>query len=175
MGRFVTFVGPLVFSISLAGVWSCSKHEAKAEPPTAVNVAAATAANGSLATEATGPAAAPKFDDVAFEVAMVATGPIKAGQPSAVEVRLKAKSPYHCNDKYPYKFKPKATDGIEFEEPVVRSEKGKLEKSTFTLPIRFTPKAAGPHRIEGQFSFSVCTDDRCLVERRDLALPVEVQ
>ena len=42
------------------------------------------------------------------------------------------------------------------------------------LTVAFTPESAGKKKIAGQFSFSVCTDDKCLIEKRDLALDVQV-
>jgi hypothetical protein len=42
-----------------------------------------------------------------------------------------------------------------------------------TMNVGFTPEAAGKHTISGVLQFSVCTDDKCLIEKRDLALEVQ--
>lgn len=155
----------------LASGSACSKAEANPDAPTpGTPVQAANVVEASTALTA-----AAKFQAEAFDVALVSVGSFKAGQPAQLEIQLSAKSPYKCNDKYPYKFKAKPTPDVEFTEPVVRMEKGKLTKMTFTLPIAFTPKTSGAKSVEGQFSFSVCTEDRCLVERRDLKLAINVE
>ncbi len=177
MACHAQFRVPLFFSVALTafpGV-ACSKTDGTTGV-TAQALGVAQAASATAAAEAaTAIAAAAKFQEAAFELTLVSAGPYKAGQVGQVEIRLSAKQPFHCNDKYPYKFKTKPGDGVEFEAPIVRIENGKLTKTEVTLPVRFTPKAAGSKMIEGQFSFSVCTEDRCLVERRDLKLAVEVQ
>ena len=39
-----------------------------------------------------------------------------------------------------------------------------------------TPSAGtGKHTLAGQFAFSVCTDETCLMEKRDLTLVVDVK
>lgn len=171
MTRLVSRSRTLVISGALLLVWgsACEKSEAKAE---AIGASVTT----DTAEAPGGPAlpAMSKFQEEQFDLSIVPLGSFKAGQPGQVEIRLVAKSPYKCNDKYPYKFKAKATDGVDHEDPIVRMEKGKLGKTEATLPIRFTPKTPGKKSIEGQFSFSVCTDERCLVERRDLSLSVDV-
>jgi len=177
MARYGQFPAPLLLSAALAASAgaACSKPDGTSGF-TAQALGVAQAASGTAAPEAaTVLAAAAKFQEAAFELTLVSAGPYKAGQVGQVEIRLSAKQPYHSNDKYPYKFKSKPADGVEFEAPIVRIENGKLTKTEVWLPIRFTPKAAGSKMIEGQFSFSVCTEDRCLVERRDLKLAVEVQ
>ena len=39
----------------------------------------------------------------------------------------------------------------------------------------FTPESAGKHTLSGQLSFSVCTEDKCMIEKRDLALEIEAK
>jgi hypothetical protein len=43
------------------------------------------------------------------------------------------------------------------------------------MPVSFTPDAAGKRTVAGQFAFSVCTEDKCLMEKRDLSLDVTVE
>jgi hypothetical protein len=50
----------------------------------------------------------------------------------------------------------------------------KLEPARATLPIPFTAEA-GKHTVSGQLSFSVCTDDKCVIEKRELALEIEAK
>ena len=88
---------------------------------------------------------------------------------------LAAKPPFHVNDKYPYKFKLKDEPGLTFANAVVGKDNVKLETARATMSVPFTVKDAGKHTLAGQFSFSVCTEDKCLMEKRDLALVLEAK
>jgi hypothetical protein len=177
--------------IVLLGSWlvlACNKEAPPAaeEPRSASNAAvphaAAAPPAADTAAAAVEPAAAPaavtgaaKFTDAAFDVALEPKGPAKAGQPSALEVTLVAKAPYHVNDKYPIKLKLKETPGVKYDNLVVTKDSAKLEATKAVLPVSFTPDGAGKRTVAGQFAFSVCTDDKCLMEKRDLALDVNVE
>ena len=65
--------------------------------------------------------------------------------------------------------------GLEFPQDVVKKDAVKLEKKRATMTVALTPKTAGKHRLAGKFHFSICTDEKCLIEKRDLALELEVK
>lgn len=123
--------------------------------------------NGS---EAPAPAAnaGSKVDEANFALAFSGRGGYKAGEKGEAEIVLEAKAPFHVNDKYPYKFK--LADGS-----VVSKDNVKLEHMKATMTVPFTPDAAGKKKISGVFHFSVCTEDKCMIEKRDLALDVDVK
>ena len=102
-------------------------------------------------------------------------GAYATGQAGEAEIVLQAKAPFHVNDKYPYKFKIKEAPGLKFANLVVAKDSVKLEPARATVPVAFTPESAGKHTIAGQLSFSVCTDDKCMIEKRDLALEIEAK
>lgn len=110
-----------------------------------------------------------------FSLSMQPKGNYVAGQPGAVEIVLEATDGYKCNDQYPYKFKAEPTEGVEFGSEVVSGDSVKLEKHRAVVTVPFTAKSAGAQKIAGRFAFSVCTEDRCLVERRELALEINAQ
>lgn len=128
--------------------------------------------------------AAAKFEEPEFDLSVSApAGGLKAGQAGAVEVVLTAKAPFHVNDKYPIKLKLKETPGVKYENMVVGKDAVKLKRPAATpngdpiaatLPVSFTPEA-GKRTLAGSFAFSVCTADKCLMEKRDLALDVNVE
>lgn len=175
-------------SVLVAGsllVGACNKETppAAVEPRSASNAAAPQAAPpaGDAASAAAAPAAAEapasgaaKFTDAAFEVSLEPKGAAKAGQASALEVTLVAKAPYHVNDKYPIKLKLKETPGVKFDNLVVTKDAAKVEAMKAVMPVSYTPDGAGKRTVAGQFAFSVCTDDKCLMEKRDLLLDVNV-
>lgn len=121
------------------------------------------------------PAAQAKFVEDAFELSIAPKGAYKKGQPGEAEIVLLAKGAFHVNDKYPYKFKLKEGGALKFAAPVVSKEHVKLEEKRATMVVGFTPEASGKHVLAGQFAFSVCTDDKCLIEKRDLALEIAVE
>jgi hypothetical protein len=114
----------------------------------------------------------PAVSGEGFKVYLEAQPSYPVAKPGHVRVVLLATAPFHCNDKYPYKFTTTASDGIEFTEPVVRNANIGAERSTIEVP--FTPQRAGKLTLNGELSFSVCTDDKCLIEKQALSVPVEV-
>lgn len=167
-------------------LFGCSKETPPAaeEPRSASNAAspqpspqAADAPSAAAAPEAAAaPAGAAKFSDTGFDLSLEAPKTsLKAGQAGAVEVVLSAKAPYHVNDKYPIKLKLKETPGVKYENLTVGKDAVKLEPMKAVMPVSFTPDGAGKRTVAGQFSFSVCTEDKCLMEKRDLVLDVVVE
>jgi hypothetical protein len=174
--------------VSLTGLLlACSKETPPAaeSPRSASNAAAPQAAPAGADAAAAAPApaaadAAPtgsaKFSDTGFELSLEAPkAPVKAGQAGNVEVVLAAKPPFHVNDKYPIKLKLKETPGVKYENMTITKDAVKLEPMKAVMPVSFTPDAAGKRTVAGQFSFSVCTEDKCLMEKRDLLLDVNVE
>jgi hypothetical protein len=171
-------------------LFGCSKESPPAaeEPRSASNAMAPGAAQpaspspstNAAPADAAAPAAAmagaPKFSDTAFELSLEAPkAALKAGQAGALEVVLVAKAPFHVNDKYPIKLKLKETPGIKYDSLLVGKDAVKLEAMKAVMPVSFTPDAAGKRTVAGQFAFSVCTEDKCLMEKRDLSLDVTVE
>lgn len=109
-----------------------------------------------------------------FSAWLQGSGSFKAGEQGAVTVVLVSKAPYHCNDKYPYKFKldPPAA-GLSYPQSVVRGAQITPQRTTMSVP--FLASAAGKATIAGELSFSVCTEERCLIEKQHLAVTVDVQ
>jgi hypothetical protein len=141
---------------------------------------AALQATGSDATTASPPTAAAqagasRYDEANFTVVARPSGEYAAGKEGAFEIVLDAKPPFHTNQQYPYKFKAKEGPGVKFPQPVVGKDAAKLETQRLTMRVPFTPDGAGQRTVSGQFAFSVCTDETCLMEKRDLAVVVDVK
>lgn len=174
-------------SVALTCGLACSKETPPAaeEPRSASNAAAPQAAPGAppaagapsaaaAPAEAAAPAGAAKFSDTGFDLSLDAPkAALKAGQAGSVEVVLTAKAPFHVNDKYPIKLKLKETPGVKYENLTIGKDAVKLEAMKAVMPVSFTPEA-GKRTVAGQFSFSVCTEDKCLMEKRDLSIDVNV-
>lgn len=161
-----------------------------AEPPAALNApVSAKSPTPAAKPELSGaPAASPSADapvkaetkqgavvsEEPFSLWLEAASPLAAGSASSVDVVLVAKAPYHTNAEYPHKFKLGAAPaGLSYPEAVVKGMDVKPDRSVLRVPVQ--AKQPGPATVSGTLSFSVCTEERCLVEKRDLSLALEVK
>ena len=119
--------------------------------------------------------AASKYNEAGFDLALSPKGSYTSGKAGEAEIVLAAKAPFHVNQNYPYKFKLKEAPGLKFANLVIAKEAVKLEPARATVPVAFTPETAGKHTLAGQLSFSVCTDDKCMIEKRELALEIDAK
>jgi len=151
--------------------------EPAAARPEAVGAAAPAAApEGSPPAAAAQPAAgSANYSEKSFELTLRPSGSYAPGKEGTVEILLDAKPPFHVNTQYPYKFKAKEGPGVKYPKPVVTKDAAKLETQRVTMPVAFVAETAGSHAVTGQFAFSVCTDETCLMEKRDLTLVVDVK
>ena len=109
-----------------------------------------------------------------FSTWLEASSPLAAGSAASVDVVLVAKPPYHTNAEYPHKFKLSAAPpGLTYPEAVVKGMQVKPERSVLRVPVQ--AQQAGLATVSGTLSFSVCTEERCLVEKRDLSLALEIK
>ena len=147
-----------------------------ATPPAATQAAAAPSAAPAAAAPATAEGAgANRYDEANFELSAQPAASYSAGQEGALEIVLNAKPPFHANQQYPYKFKAKEGGGVKFAQAVIGKDGAKLEAQKVTMRVPFTPDGAGKRTVAGQFAFSVCTDETCLMEKRELSVVVDVK
>jgi hypothetical protein len=117
----------------------------------------------------------PKVTEGSFNTWMQSSGRYTVGQQGNVQVVLVAKGEWHCNDKYPYKFKlGAASGGVSYPTPIVRAEGLRIAPERTVMTVPFVPSASGDARVSGTFSFSVCSAASCQIETRELALTVKV-
>lgn len=157
--------------LSLALLFSCALgcHEA---PPAQVE---AKLDAPKPAPEAPAPAPAepkqaqPEVKEEAF--VLRASAPESAEGPFDFIVTLEALSGYKVNPEYPIKF-TFDTGAFSAEPEVLRKEQGQFEEKKAELKGVVKLTAPGPNVVSGKLSFSVCTEERCLIEKRDLAVSV---
>lgn len=138
-----------------------------------VAVASVPQAGGSTVVSEPSPApAAARYDEEAFEVLLHAPTTAKAGEPIPVSVVLVAKAGFKVNPEYPIKFAFESSADLVAEPAVLRKEQGTLEKGKAELRGVVTLRTPGARAVGGKLSFSVCTDERCLIEKRDLSVTV---
>jgi hypothetical protein len=106
-----------------------------------------------------------------FSVWLEGEVPLPAGVSSTFRVVLQAKAPYHVNPDYPHKFVPSTKGaGVTFPSRVLRGLVIDGNRGILAVPV--TPIAPEPSFVRGEFSFSVCTETKCLLEKQDLAIDV---
>jgi len=123
---------------------------------------------GPSQTLVSGPAAAGE----GFKVQMQTQSPQVVGKQGTLIVKLTADSPYKCNKDYPYKFKFEPVDGVTFPKETVRGMQ--VTKHEGTLSVPFSPQQTGKQSVSGDLSFSVCTDDKCLIEKQRISVSFDV-
>ena len=98
------------------------------------------------------------------------------GQAGKVEIALESRGPWHVNQEYPIRVDLNAEPGVTL--PRTELAKGDAEELGETK-VRFLaavePASAGIHDVSCDVSFALCTDDNCVLEKRTVALALEVQ
>ena len=122
----------------------------------------------------------------AEETEWVASGTVARAiqdAPATFDVEVVARGGFHVNEEYPLSFRPLPSPAVDFAKPRFDRDDGLvLEPCTAgardacraRLPIAFTPRTAGAFSVGGTLSFSVCSAEKCLIKKVDLAVPVEV-
>lgn len=163
-----TFMINAICAVSALVAGGACRHE----------VSAAEIDPGSVVAAASGPGASTpasaQFDEAAFSLKIEPRTPYEVGKPGVVVLLLRAKEPHHVNQEYPHKLKLKATDGVSFPQPVLGRDAMKIAAMSAELSVPFTPGKSGTYSIGGDFAFSLCTVDRCLMEKRTLAVAINV-
>jgi hypothetical protein len=113
-------------------------------------------------------------DTTEFKLTLKAPGPYSVGHEGRAEIILVAKKPFKINEQYPYRFAPTLTGDFVFTERSLDKTAARIDPRRAVVPVRFTPEGAGTAELGGIFSFSVCTDDRCLLEKHPLSVPLDV-
>ena len=135
--------------------------------------------------DATGPdkAAAPeekpgavksdKKVEAQYAVWLQSAGRYTTGKASTVQAVLMAKGAFKCNEKYPYKFKLGAPPaGVTYPEKIARKISSGTKQRVLSVP--FTPTTAGKKTISGTFYFSVCNEATCKIQKKPMAVTIEV-
>lgn len=109
-----------------------------------------------------------------FATWMQAAKTYEINKPATVTVVLTAKDPYKCNEKYPHRFVLNPPpNGVTYPQDTVRGMQVTPKRSTLSVP--FTATSEGSATISGTLFFSVCTDERCLMEKRPLSITINAK
>lgn len=101
----------------------------------------------------------------------VATPPVSVGAEAEFQVKVTATGGFKFNKAFPTKLKlGAAPDGLEFPKPKLKKGDGQASADgksfTFAVPVKAT--RAGKFPFDAVLKFSVCNDDKCVVQRKKL-------
>jgi hypothetical protein len=143
------------------------------ENPSNQTIGEVSAAGQVLASQAINPeaiaASKTSYDEAAFGLSLSARGKLKAGEAGELAIALVAKPPFHVNLEYPHRFKVLSKQGLTTPADTIQRDTAKLSESKLEMSVPVTLTAAGPASLEGEMSFSVCTSEKCLIEKRRLS------
>jgi hypothetical protein len=157
----------LVLTTLVGGVWGC---KGSSTPPAPTSEASPAATEAKPSEPVMG-----KLDEKNFSLEMKSAGPYKAGAQGFVEVVLEPKGEFHCNQEYPYKIKlGTAPAGITYPQAVVKNDAITVKPEKAVMKVPFTADKPGESKVSGNFFFSVCTSQQCVIDNRELAVMVKV-
>jgi len=171
----------LVALVALRQVALAQASGAVAPAGTVASVAPAVAVGSAIAVSPSvtaAPATPPaRAEAEAWTVALELPPVVRSGEAAVALIRLTARAGHHVNLEYPASFRPDGAASATFSGPRVALAVGQRlpcagrpgETCQVTLALPFTPVAA-PARVSGTVAFSVCTADRCLIEKVALAV-----
>jgi len=157
------------------GASACNQNDAQAAaqaPPAEPKVEQAPAAAAQPTSEQAATLAKPSYDEEAFTLTLTGPSSAKVGESVKFVVTLSAKNGFKVNEEYPVKFRPATVTGVVWAKEIVGKDDGQVEKSKVLLPVEVKLSQPGTFEVTGKLSFSVCTDDRCLIEKRDLGVSI---
>lgn len=160
-------------AVALLALVACERSADAGTAPKAEPAAQAQAAAASA--PAAEPTAQGNYREEGFVLSLEVAGPLEVGKPAEARVTLKANDPYKVNQEYPIKLNLVESPGLGIAATTVGKDAVELGAKQAVMKVPLTPKAAGEHKLAGRFAFSVCTDERCLIEKRDLAVQVSVR
>jgi hypothetical protein len=108
-----------------------------------------------------------------------AAAPSATGDASTrVDVHLTSRAGYHVNMEYPMAFLPSPDATVKFEgtrvalRPVSTApcQGASQEVCSASLKVPFIPPSGGSARVAGVFAFSVCSAERCLIQKVPLSI-----
>jgi hypothetical protein len=119
-----------------------------------------------------GTVAKTQFDEPAFSLSIASKAPVDKGQSGELLVVLTAKAPYHVNQEYPHRLKVTATRGLTTPHATIQRDPAKVTSPRLELVVPVTLGQDGPFGLDGEMSFSLCTEEKCLMEKRQLTVAV---
>lgn len=131
---------------------------------------------GSESDETSALSGKPVHETETFKLVIEPTAAYQPGKEGAVVVRLTPKGAYKVNKEYPFRFECQnpPSEGVSYPQPTVAQSEGKIEEREAVFMVPLVPNKSGKLQVGGVFSLSVCNDDRCVLDKRNLVTEVSV-
>lgn len=165
-----------VANLAPTGTTPTTTTERPPIPPSASKAAKPQPSSASIGTAS----APPRLETVqgavqvgeGYRVYLHGPSPIRVGETKAFTVVIEPQAPFKSNDKYPYRFAGLKTRGVSVSSDATMN--AHITPSRTTLQVNVTGAAPGAASLEGTLGFSVCTDEKCLIERATLEVSFSV-
>lgn len=109
-----------------------------------------------------------------FNLSIQTASPVQVGRTGSAAIALVARSPFHCNPKYPYKFKLDPPDAeVSYPSTLVRGMS--VNETHASMSVPFVGRQPGHATISGTLYMSVCSAEQCMMDRRRLAVSVQIR
>ena len=126
--------------------------------------------------EPEGPAG-PSIETGSFLLAVAPAQPqYEVGKGGQVEIALEGRGEWHVNQEYPIRIDIKSTPGLGLpKSELVKDDAAEFgdEKARFVAGVE--PKQKGEQEVTCDVSFAMCTEENCILEKRTVAMKLEVQ
>lgn len=120
------------------------------------------------------PTVGEKKTEGSYAAWLQSSGKYGVDKPGSVVAVVTAQGEYHCNEKYPYKFKLNSPPaGVSYGADTVRGASISQKRASLSIP--FTASSAGAKTISGTFYFSVCNEDTCQIKKQPMSVTVNVE
>lgn len=120
------------------------------------------------------PTVGEKKTEGSYAAWLQSSGKYAVDKPGSVVAVVTAQGEYHCNEKYPYKFKLNSPPaGVSYGADTVRGASISQKRASLSIP--FTASSAGAKTISGTFFFSVCNEDTCQIKKQPMSVTVNVE
>lgn len=119
----------------------------------------------------------PKIETDSFSLAVAPTQPAyRVGRAGDVEIALQSRGEWHVNEDYPIRVDLKAGSGINIvQHELVKDDAEEFGADKVRFVTSVEPTAAGEHEVTCDVSFAMCTEENCILEKRTVAMVLEVQ
>ena len=100
----------------------------------------------------------------------------RVGKGGQVEIALEGRGDWHVNQEYPIRVALEATPGLTLpKRELVKGDASEFgeEKARFLAAVE--PRAKGDHEVKCDVSFAMCTEENCVLEKRTVAMRLEVE
>ena len=165
----------LALSACKSGGPAPAKPAADSKEAPAATTPPQAAAGDEAAAEPDAPPA-PKIENDMFALTLASTGGDKVGRNGALSIHLAGRGEWHVNQEYPIKFEIQAPEALGVTKATLeRSDAKKFGEEEAEFESGIAPKTAGAHEGKCEASFAMCTEENCVLEKRTLALNVQVE